>query len=310
MNNSRQATSRNLVGEGTERMAGRKAPEQRFDALLERLGDRFCEPFHLNLLSASIKLFGSYRSKVNFDLVRRRHYAYSLLRAADLARDYNLSAVTIVEFGVATGAGLLNLCKLAQKTTAETGIEVRVVGFDTGSGLPPPIDYRDHPELFQEGDYPMDFKALAASLPSNGRLVLGPLSETVPEFTEKLVPESPLGFAAIDVDYYSSAKDALLTLSDPNPEKYLPLTLVYLDDITAEFQNQWCGELLAINEFNATETWRKIEKDRFLKSRRVFKGARWLEQIHLMHVLDHPLIRVGHNSRARKEYPELSSKSL
>jgi hypothetical protein len=291
-------------------MTGKKVREHGFDAWLERVGDRFCEPFHLNLLSALVNVFGGYRSKVTFDLVRRRHYAYSVLRAADLAHDQNLRSVTIAEFGVATGAGLLNLCKLAELTTAETGIEVRVMGFDTGRGLPPPIDYRDHPELFQEGDYPMDFKALAGSLPSNGRLVLGPLSETVPEFIKKLDPESPLGFAAIDVDYYSSAKDALHTLSDPNPEKYLPLTLLYLDDITAEFQNQWCGELLAMNEFNSAESWRKIETDRFLKSRRVFKGARWLEQIHLMHVLDHPLVRVGQNSRARKEYPALSSQSL
>lgn len=310
MKNVRIATSRGAVGEGSEITAGKKAREQRFDVWLERVGDRFCEPLHLNLLSALINVFGSYRSKVAFDLVKRRHYAYSVLRAADLAYSQKLSSVTIAEFGVATGAGLLNLCKLAQLTTAATGMEVRVVGFDTGHGLPPPIDYRDHPELFQEGDYPMDFAALAARLPGNGRLVLGPLSETVPEFTEKLDPESPLGFAAIDVDYYSSAKDALRTLSDPNPEKYLPLTLLYLDDITAEFQNQWCGELLAMHEFNAAESWRKIEKDRFLKSRRVLKSARWLEQIHLLHVLDHPLVRVGLNLRSRKEYPALSSPSL
>jgi len=49
------------------------------------MGDRFCEPLHLNLLSAFVSLLGSHRSKVAFDLVRRRHYAYSVLRAADMA---------------------------------------------------------------------------------------------------------------------------------------------------------------------------------------------------------------------------------
>jgi hypothetical protein len=170
---------------------------------LERLADRLSEPLHLNMLAAFVGLFGRYRSKVNFDLVRRRHYAYSVLRAADVARGQGLGSVTVAEFGVAEGAGLLNLCKLAEHTTKETGINVRVVGFDTGKGLPPPIDYRDHPELFQAGDYPMDCDALVTRIPANGRLVLGPLSETVPEFMKDVSVDAPLGFAAIDVDYYS-----------------------------------------------------------------------------------------------------------
>ena len=114
-----------------------------------------------------------------------------------------------------------------------------------------------------------------------------------------------MGFAAVDVDYYSSAKDALKLLTDANPEKYLPLTLLYLDDITDEFQNQWCGELLAIEEFNNSHQWRKIERDRFLKSRRIFKNARWLDQIFLLHVLDHPCVQTKSPSRPRQLYPAL-----
>ena len=107
----------------------------------EHLANRLSEPLHLNALAALVGLFGNYRSKVNFDLVRRRHYAYSVLRAADIAKKQKLRSVTIAEFGVATGAGLLNLCRLAELTTKATGVEVRVVGFDTGQGLPPPSDY-------------------------------------------------------------------------------------------------------------------------------------------------------------------------
>jgi hypothetical protein len=62
-----------------------------------------------------------------------------------------------------------------------------------------------------------------------------------------------------------------------------------------------------MNEFNAAESWRKIEKDRFLRSRRVFKNARWLDQIHLFHVLDHPLVAVGQDVRPLQKYPELSA---
>ena len=83
----------------------------------DHLANRLSEPLHLNALAAVVGLFGSYRSKVKFDLVRRRQYAYSVLRAADLARRQGLRSVTIAEFGVAAGAGLLNLCKLAERTT-------------------------------------------------------------------------------------------------------------------------------------------------------------------------------------------------
>jgi hypothetical protein len=287
-------------------MIERRPRNERLEPWHIRMGDRFCEPLHLNLLSAFVSLLGSHRSKVAFDLVRRRHYAYSVLRAADIAMSQGISSITIVEFGVATGAGLLNLCHVAELTTKASGIRVEIIGFDTGSGLPRPHDFRDHPELFQEGDFPMDFEALGKRLPANARLVLGPIGETVPEFMKKLSPESPLGFAAIDVDYYSSAKDALKLLTDADPEKYLPLTLLYLDDITDEFQNQWCGELLAMEEFNKLNQWRKIEKDRFLKARRVFKNARWLDQIHLLHVLDHPYVQTTNQTRPRRVYPALS----
>ena len=258
---------------------------------LDHLANRLSEPLHLNALAAVVALFGSYRSKVKFDLVRRRQYAYSVLRAADLARRQGLRSVTVVEFGVASGNGLLNLCKLAELTTKETGVSVNVVGFDTGKGLPPPSDYRDHPELFQAGDFPMDFEALAKRLPENGRLTLGPVSETVSQFIKDVSLDAPLGFAAIDVDYYSSARDALRAFSDSEPKKYLPLTLLYLDDIADEFHNSWCGELLAVEEFNRAERWRKIEQDRFLRSRRVFKNANWLDRVYFLHVLDHPLIQ-------------------
>ena len=114
------------------------------------MGDRFCERLHLNLISLFLRLFGNYHSKVAFDLVRRPHYAYPVLRA-EMAVAQGVGAITIVESGVATGAGLLNLCNVAQRSSEGTGVRIDVVGFDTGLGLPRPHDYRDHPELFQEG---------------------------------------------------------------------------------------------------------------------------------------------------------------
>jgi len=251
--------------------------------------ERLTEPLHLNLLSLPILLFGSYRTKIAFDLVIRQHFAYGLLRAADVAKDMGLRSVTVVEFGVAAGAGLLNLCKIAGRLEEVTGVKFIIVGFDTGSGMPPPMDYRDHPELYQRGDFPMDRERLLSSLPANAKVILGPLSETAVEFRKELTSDAPLCFVSIDVDYYSSARDALLLLGDPDPTKYLPMTMVYLDDVVVENHNKWCGELLAINEFNDAHSLRKIEPDAFLRVRRIFKHPQWLDQIFFLHVFDHPI---------------------
>src|SRR4051812_713191 len=79
------------------------------------LVERLVEPAHLNLLSLGILLFGSYRTKIAWDLVIRQQYAYSILRAADLAREQGLSEVTVIEVGVATGAGLVNMAQIAER---------------------------------------------------------------------------------------------------------------------------------------------------------------------------------------------------
>src|SRR5437899_8161101 len=120
------------------------------------LKERLTEPMHLNLTALTVAVFGGFRAKVSWDLVNRPHYAYGLLEAADQARQAGLNSFTAVEFGVAGGEGLLNLCLLAERVTAATGVQVRIVGFDSGQGMPPPVDWRDHPEQFGAGDFAMD----------------------------------------------------------------------------------------------------------------------------------------------------------
>jgi hypothetical protein len=191
------------------------------------------ESVHLNNLAALIEAaVGGFRAKVAWDLVTRPHYAYGLLEAADQARQAGLDSCTAVEFGVAGGEGLLNLCVLAERVNAATGVKVRIAGFDTGQGMPPPVDWRDHPEQFGAGDFPMDRERLSGRLPPNCRLILGPVDETVPEFLGgALTPSAPLSFVAFDLDYYSSTKRALVLPADPDPAKYLFLPILYFDDI-------------------------------------------------------------------------------
>ena len=228
--------------------------------------ERLSEPIHLNAISLFVAAFGSYRTKIAFDLIPRQHYAYGVLRAAELAANSGLKAVTIVEFGVAEGTGLMNLCRIGSKVSAITGIEFEIVGFDSGVGMPLPQDYRDHPDLYQKGDFRMiDQERLKKTLPSNARIIFGQLKETVPPFTESLSPKCPLGFVVLDVDYYSSASAALELLGHPDPTNYLSLPAIYVDNILNPRHNDWCGELLAVPRIQQQSTYAKSRTRHFLE---------------------------------------------
>jgi hypothetical protein len=225
--------------------------------LLERL----TEPLHLNLLALGVAAFGSFRQRVNFDLLVRQHNAYSILSAADRAIYYGHDSITIIEFGVAAGAGLINMCQIAQRVSTATGVQIQVIGFDSGAGMPAPVDYRDHPEYYQEGDFPMNHEALRAKLPPNGELILGKLQDTIAGFRDhRLTAAAPIAYVVIDLDYYSSTVDAL-----------------------------------ALREFNETHPSRKAARHDFLASSRVFRRAPWLQHIHFMHIMDHPMRAHGVN---------------
>src|SRR6267378_1945182 len=129
--------------------------------------ERLTEPLHLNVLSLFVGIFGNIRQKTAFDLVLRQHNAFSILRAATDAKNSGLGKLCVVEFGVAAGAGFLNMCEIAKRVTESTGVDIEVFGFDTGKGMPKAIDYRDHPDLYREGDFPMDVTQLQKRVPSN-----------------------------------------------------------------------------------------------------------------------------------------------
>jgi hypothetical protein len=249
------------------------------------LRERLAEPLHLNLVSAGVALLGSFRTKVDFDLVMRAHHAFALLKAADWAKKYDIRRVTAVEFGVANGAGLLNMCEVGRRVTEATGINFDFVGFDGGAGLPPPRDYRDHPEYYSKGDYPMQSPdKLIASLPENAQLILGDIHETVRRFT----PPSPVGFVSVDVDYYYSAVDAL-NLLEGDPENYLPWIIIYLDDVDHDGHNQHSGEMLAIQEFTERHPLRPITPYNSLRPRRLFQRALWIDHMYMAHIFDHQI---------------------
>jgi len=250
--------------------------------------ERLTEPVHLNAISLAVAMFGSFRDKVDFDLVVRQHHAYGLLAAADRAAKLGIDCLTAIEFGVAAGAGLMNMERIADQVTEITGVRFSIVGFDTGQGMPPARDFRDHPDLYQAGDFRMDTLKLRRHLRPDTRLVIGELAQTIGPFLDELSPDEPIGFVSLDVDYYHSAAAALEALTG-DPRKYLPIAMMYIDDIELDAHNSFCGELLAIREFNASESLRKIEHHCFLQNQRVFQRANWIKHMFQLHVLDHPV---------------------
>lgn len=248
---------------------------------------RLTEPLHLNAIALFVFIFGSFRRKVAYDLVIRPQHAFGLLNAADQAKSRGLSEITIIEFGVANGAGLMNLISVADKVTLVTGVKIHIYGFDTGEGMPEPVDYRDHPEYYNTGDFPMNKALLEEKIKGKAKIIYGSIKENITEFTRNIPKTAPIGFVSIDVDYYSSTKD-VLEVFKAEATCFLPLTYVYLDDIFMPHHNEKCGELLAVSEFNQSQSRRELSYHRFFENQRIFKNANWVKQLYYFHVLDHP----------------------
>jgi hypothetical protein len=247
------------------------------------------EPPGKLLQRRQVRQHGTFREKEGWGVVDRPNYAYGLLRAADLARFAGKDRVTVCEFGVATGRGLLNMISLAELIRAETGVSFRIVGFDAGAGLPTIDGFRDHPELWSVGDFGMTNRAeLEGRVAGRAELVFGDIDRTVDAFVAALDPAAPLGFVSIDVDVYSGTRAALRCLLGP-ADRYVPAVSMYCDDVRFFFANRWCGELRAIDEFNEAQELRKIDQDRSLPGRRPSGPEVWHRAMYVAHVLDHEL---------------------
>ena len=72
----------------------------------------------------------------------------------------------------------------------------------------------------------MDAAALKGRLNSNTTLEIGEISETLWTVSIRDLSKSPIGFIAVDVNYYSSTVEALAILKRAATD-YLPRALIY-----------------------------------------------------------------------------------
>jgi hypothetical protein len=191
-------------------------------------------------------------------MVERPNYGYCVYNGAQLAKRLGYERISIIEFGVAGGNGLLNLESHAKTISKLFGIEIEVYGFDIAEGLPSPTDYRDIPFAWQKGFYQMDYKELQKRL-RFAKLIIGDVKETTKSFFSDYNP-APIAAVLWDLDYYSSTI-AAMRLFDADDKYLLPRIFNYFDDIVGdsiELHGDFIGERLAINEFNTLHEQRKF----------------------------------------------------
>jgi hypothetical protein len=248
----------------------------------------FVHPFPLTaIVKKSIKKLhvGSYEFRLSIEAVERPHYGYCVYNAALLAKRLGYSRISVLEFGVAGGRGLINLEYHASQISKLFGIDIDIYGFDTGEGLPEPIDYRDLPYHWKKGFYKMDVSSLQARLKKT-KLILGDIKDTSKGFFEKHNP-APIGAIAHDLDFYSSTV-AVLNMMEADERFYLPRVFHYFDDIIGseiELYNDYTGERLAINEFNRLHNCIKFGPAYHLLAKRVVE--RWYHKIWISHFFKH-----------------------
>lgn len=215
----------------------------------------------------------------------RPAYAYCVYHAAVLARRLGYGAISVIEFGVAGGNGLVALERIAADMSSATGVEIHVYGFDTGHGLPAPSDYRDLPYHWKEGFYEMDKRRLEQRL-DRAQLVMGDIRQTAKTFFSAREP-APVGAVMFDLDLYSSTAAALSTF-DVDERYRFPRVYCYFDDIIGsevELYNDFIGVRLAIEEFNGAHADKKLSKTYHLITRRPMRT--WYHQIYVLHDFSH-----------------------
>jgi hypothetical protein len=243
---------------------------------------------------------GGSKFQYRIGAISRPNYAYLVFQAAQLAHRLGHERVSVIEFGVAKGAGLLMLERHADWVEKIFPVKIEIYGFDTGEGLPYPKDYRDLPYHWKPGFFRMDQDALRAKL-KRSTLVLGNVADTIKTFFS-VHDAGPVGAVSHDLDFYSSTMEGL-KLFDADDRRLLPRIFCYFDDSLGgdvELYGDHTGERLAIHDFNANHNDRKISPAYYLQA---FGFQDWHYQTWILHNFRH----IDYGRFVSEENPQLST---
>jgi hypothetical protein len=209
---------------------------------------------------------------------KKPEYIWGVLQGAALGKVLGFERISVIEFGVAGGRGLLAMEQAAEMVERMMGgIQIDVYGFDAGKSLPKPQDYRD-------GQFPMDGNQLERRL-RRAQLELGLVEDTIPIFLDS--NPAPIAFVSMDLDLYSSTKNAL-KIFEADERFLLPRVLCYFDGILGYTFSEYNGERLAISEFNDIHSMRKISLLYGLKYFTLV-GSSWPDKMFFLHAFDHSM---------------------
>lgn len=220
---------------------------------------------------------------------QRPQYLWGMLQGAALAKVLGKERISTIEFGVASGAGLVVMEHIAERCEEMIGIGIDVFGFDTGTGYTALHDYRDMPYKLIEGYYPCDKEELQKRL-HRATMKYGLVKETVESLIHS--PIAPVGFVGFDFSIYSATRDAL-RIFEANYDLLLPRVPCSFRSAIGKDRCEYTGELLAISEFNSQHEMRKVCAIRGMNYfiPRQFDGH-WTQWLFTLHIFDHPLYNV------------------
>ncbi len=230
--------------------------------------------------------FGSWRFRFETGSLARPNYAYLVYQAALLAKRLGEPRVSVIEFGVAGGAGLVEMERYAEKIEQMLDVKIEIYGFDSAEGLPAPTDYRDLPYHWKPGFFHMDMALLRSKL-KRAQLVIGDTRDTTQSFTEQFNP-APIGAISFDLDFHSSTVAALRIL-EADHKYLLPRMVIYFDDVVGteiELYNDFTGVRLAIHEFNRDHVKRRLSPLYYLRA--IDPMTLWHHFMWSFHAFDHP----------------------
>jgi len=228
---------------------------------------------------------GSVHTRTRYDIWNKPPYAFGVYSAAMLAKKLGVDAISIIEFGVAGGDGLVILEEYSRLIGSFFGVQISVYGFDSGSGMPEPGGYKDLPYVWKAGDYAANPEAVRKRL-TNAKLIVGNVETTIDEFLGSGI--APIGFVSFDLDYYSSTMKAFKIFAGSEATR-LPRVFCYFDDIIWPERacfNEFTGECGALNQFNLDNDKQKIAKWMHLSWTRPFAAA-WNDEMYVFHDFHH-----------------------
>ena len=233
----------------------------------------YSKPYRVALVRALPIIFKKFRP----------HYHSVIYESTQTALKLNLKKISIIEFGVAGGNGLLAIEKYCEKLSKKYKVDYEIYGFDFGDsiGLNKSEDPKDIPYFWEEGEFKMDYKKLSTKLKKT-KLILGDVSKTISKFNTDYNP-APIGAIFFDLDYYTSTINAF-KIFENSDEKLLPRIICYFDDLQPHVNN-FNGEMAAIYEFNEKFKKIKISKD-YGKTLNYYYGP-WEEEVFIFHKFDH-----------------------